>query len=57
MVNGPIFVGVDYECTREIVGSGETPRAEFRPTPSSLCSCSVIRMTRRGFAVMVWCER
>ncbi|CAE7652286.1 KIF15 [Symbiodinium pilosum] len=36
MVNGPIFVGVDYECTREIVGSGETPRAEFRWTTTYL---------------------
>mmetsp|Transcript_29611 Transcript_29611/g.61143 ORF Transcript_29611/g.61143 Transcript_29611/m.61143 type:complete len:340 (-) Transcript_29611:21-1040(-) len=36
LVNGPIFVGVDYECTREIVGCGETPRAEFRWTTTYL---------------------
>ena len=27
--NGPVFVDEDYELTREIVGEGETPRAEF----------------------------
>lgn len=30
MHNGPVFVGEDYECTREVVAMGETPRAEFR---------------------------
>lgn len=28
--NGPIFVGEDYTCTRELLAAGETPRAEFR---------------------------
>jgi len=26
---GPVFVGQEYEVTRELVGKGETPRAEF----------------------------
>lgn len=27
---GPIFVGEDYQCRRQVVASGETPKAEFR---------------------------
>lgn len=27
---GPIFVGEDYQCRRQLVTFGETPKAEFR---------------------------
>eukprot|EP00933_Yihiella_yeosuensis_P016590 TRINITY_DN14101_c2_g1_i1.p1 TRINITY_DN14101_c2_g1~~TRINITY_DN14101_c2_g1_i1.p1 ORF type:complete len:341 (-),score=70.69 TRINITY_DN14101_c2_g1_i1:29-1051(-) len=27
--NGPIFVGEDYTCSRELIAAGETPKAEF----------------------------
>ena len=27
---GPIFVGEDYQCRRQVVTFGETPKAEFR---------------------------
>lgn len=30
MHSGPVFVGEDYQITRELLGKGETPRAEFR---------------------------
>ena len=30
MHNGPVFVGHDYEVTRELVAKGETPKTEFR---------------------------
>ena len=30
MHNGPVFVGQDYEVTRELVAKGETPKTEFR---------------------------
>jgi len=28
--SGPVFAGEAYEITRELIGKGETPRAEFR---------------------------
>lgn len=34
--NGPVFVGEQYELTRELVGKGETPRAEFSWTRTYL---------------------
>ncbi|CAE8647501.1 unnamed protein product, partial [Polarella glacialis] len=34
--SGPIFVGEEYLCTRELVGVGETPKAEFRWTRTYL---------------------
>ena len=36
MHNGPVFVGEDYEVTRELVGKGETPKTEFKWTRSLL---------------------
>merc|ERR1711869_133000 len=34
--NGPVFVDETYQITREIVGKGETPRAEFSWTRTYL---------------------
>jgi len=34
--SGPIFVGQAYDCIRELVGRGETPKAEFRWTRTYL---------------------
>eukprot|EP00927_Polykrikos_kofoidii_P052230 TRINITY_DN46004_c0_g1_i1.p1 TRINITY_DN46004_c0_g1~~TRINITY_DN46004_c0_g1_i1.p1 ORF type:complete len:339 (-),score=62.17 TRINITY_DN46004_c0_g1_i1:111-1127(-) len=34
--NGPVFAGEQYELTREVVGKGETPRAEFSWTRTYL---------------------
>jgi hypothetical protein len=29
MHNGPVFAGEQYECTKELVAKGETPKTEF----------------------------
>eukprot|EP00913_Durusdinium_trenchii_P007031 g6614.t1 len=33
---GPVFVGEDYQCRRQLVACGETPKAEFRWTRTFL---------------------
>ncbi|CAJ1362631.1 unnamed protein product [Effrenium voratum] len=37
---GPIFVGEAYQCTRQLVAFGETPKAEFRWTRTFLRDAS-----------------
>ena len=36
---GPIFVGEDYQCRRQLVTFGETPKAEFR------CFCALMSLS------------
>merc|ERR1711959_794906 len=53
--NGPVFVGEEYELTVELVGKGETPRAEFSWTRTYLTEKSsgklVAEMTLQGMQV------
>jgi len=37
IVNGPVFMEEDYDAYREIIAYGETPKAEFNWTRTTLC--------------------